>query len=40
MIIREMNPNDWSKVISLWQNTEGIGIGRSDTKEGLRKIPQ
>ncbi|ACM61271.1 ribosomal protein S18 acetylase RimI-like enzyme [Caldicellulosiruptor bescii] len=38
MIIREMNPNDWSKVISLWQNTEGIGIGRSDTKEGLEKF--
>jgi len=38
MIIRQMKPEDWHQMMNLWQSTEGIGIGRSDTKEGLEKF--
>ncbi len=38
MIIREMKVEDWQEMMNLWQTTEGIGLGRSDTIEGLEKF--
>jgi len=38
MIIREMKVEDWQQMINLWQTTEGIGLGRSDTIEGLERF--
>ncbi|AZT89730.1 GNAT family N-acetyltransferase [Caldicellulosiruptor changbaiensis] len=38
MIIREMKVEDWQEMRNLWQTTEGIGLGRSDTIEGLEKF--
>jgi len=38
IIIREMKVEDWQQMINLWQTTEGIGLGRSDTIEGLERF--
>ncbi|ABP66836.1 hypothetical protein Csac_1233 [Caldicellulosiruptor saccharolyticus DSM 8903] len=38
MIIREMKVEDWQEMINLWQTTEGIGLGSSDTIEGLERF--
>jgi ribosomal protein S18 acetylase RimI-like enzyme len=31
--IREMTISDYDQMLSLWQNTDGIGLGRADSRE-------
>lgn len=33
--LRPMQPADYDAVIELWQRSEGVGLGASDTREGI-----
>ena len=37
MQIRPMRMGDYDEVCALWKRTRGVGVGRSDRKENIRK---
>lgn len=40
IVISEMTIADYSQVIQLWSNTEGIGLSDADTQENIEKFLQ
>jgi hypothetical protein len=34
-LVRAMDIADYQHVVALWQRSEGVGLGESDTKEGV-----
>ena len=35
---REMNINDYDRILTLWQRTPGLGLSNADSREGIRSF--
>ena len=38
MVIREMTIRDYDEVAGLWQNSQGVGLSDSDSREGVARF--